>query len=438
MRPLPFKFKRSTIIITSCVAVLTVILVLTMVPLVLMFYTSIKTGGTLFQKVDQILIADFNRGATNSIGGPISTRYASPSWVKFEFLEDTAKGGRFAQIDFLKEQQGEAVFWTRLGQDMRKFSRLEFLVRGVEGNEYFQLGFADVRGRKTLLPISDYARDGVKDVWQKVVIPVKDFDFSLINPEFREKTAEDFLIAFNEPSSGGIQIDDVRLYFKSFTIDNYVDVLISGPFGRYFFNSSFIAIIVVGGNIIFSSMVGYAFARRDFPWKNFLFILILGSLMIPPQVFMVPVFILMKNLNWLNTYWALTLPTLVTPFNVFLMRQYISKLPSALEDAARIDGASDFQIFFKVIMPLCTPAIAVVGINTFMGTWNTFLYPFILTNTPQMRTLPVGLALYKSLQGVDWVHLMAGSGITAIPVIIVFLMFQRYIIAGLTAGSTKG
>jgi len=430
--------KRRTIITTSCIAILTVILVMTMVPLFLMFYTSIKTGGTLFEDVDEILIADFDRGKTNSIGGPISVRATAPSSADYKFYKDPVRGGRFMQINFNKADEGDVEWWTRLGQDLRKFSRLEFLIRGIPGNERFSIGFADVRGKKTKLPISNYCKGGLKGVWQKVTVPISDFDLSLINPEFKEKSAEDFFICFDETATSSVQIDDLKVYFKPYTIDNYVDVLISGPFGRYFFNSVFIALIVVGGNLIFSAMVGYAFARKDFPWKNFMFILILGSLMIPPQVFMVPVFILMKNLNWLNTYWALTLPTLVTPFNIFLMRQYISKLPTALEDAARIDGASDFQIFFKVIMPLATPALAVVGINTFMGTWNTFLYPFILTNTPQMRTLPVGLALYKSLQGVDWVHLMAGSGITAIPVIIVFLAFQRYIIAGLTAGSTKG
>ena len=212
----------------------------------------------------------------------------------------------------------------------------------------------------------------------------------------------------------------------------------SWPLRRYFFNSIFITFCVAGVNIIFSSMGGYAFARKEFPWKKTLFMLVIGSLMIPPQVLMVPVFILIKNLGWLNTYWALTLPALLCPFNIFLMRQYISKLPPSLEDAARIDGASDFAIFFKVVMPLARPALAVIGINAFMGSWNTFLYPFLLTNTPQMRTLPVGLALYKSLQGVDWVHLMAASSITALPVIIVFLIFQKNIIAGLTAGSTKG
>ena len=216
-----------------------------------------------------------------------------------------------------------------------------------------------------------------------------------------------------------------------------MDVLVSGFFGRYFLNSVLITVIVVLGNLLFASMVGYAFARKTFPGKEFLFILVLGSIMIPPQVFLVPIFILMKNIHWLNTYWALTVPSLVIPFNVFFMRQYISALPISLEDAARIDGAGDLQIFFRIVLPLSKPALAVVGINTFIGSWNTFLYPFLLTNTPQMRTLPVGLALYKNLQGVDWVHLLAGSSLTALPVILIFLLFQRHIIAGILAPSGR-
>ncbi|MFH1857889.1 MAG: carbohydrate ABC transporter permease, partial [Candidatus Omnitrophota bacterium] len=168
-----------------------------------------------------------------------------------------------------------------------------------------------------------------------------------------------------------------------------------------------------------------------------LFFLVLGSIMIPPQVLMVPIFILMKNIRWLNTYWALTVPSLVIPFNVFFMRQYISALPRSLEDTARIDGAGDFQIFFRIVLPLSKPALAVVGINTFIGNWNTFLYPFLLTNTAEMRTLPVGLALYKNLQGVDWVHLLAGANLTALPAILLFLLFQRYIITGIRAGTEK-
>jgi multiple sugar transport system permease protein len=430
--------QRKSVILLASVAILTIMLVLTIVPLGLMFYTSIKTGGTLFESVKDIMVADFNIGTTNSIGGVISTRQTLQAGITFEYLSDYIEGGRFIQINADTSKGGDAVFWMRVGQDIRKFKEIEFYCRGLYGGETFKVGVEDVRGRFVEVPVDRYIPGGLKTSWQKIVIPLSDLDLSRIGLEFREKVAENFYIRFDEPHTESIQIDNIRFRFKVFTFDNYTDVLISGPFGRYFFNSIFITFCVVAGIILFSSMVGYAFARKEFPWKKTLFMLVIGSLMIPTQVIMVPVFILIKNLGWLNTYWALTLPALLCPFNIFLMRQYISKLPPSLEDAARIDGASDFAIFFKVVMPLARPALAVISINAFMGSWNTFLYPFLLTNTPQMRTLPVGLALYKSLQGVDWVHLMAASSITALPVIIVFLIFQKNIIAGLTAGSTKG
>lgn len=430
--------QRNSLILIISVIVLTIMLVLTMAPLTLMFYTSIKTGGTLFDSPKEILVADFDIGAVNSIGGSISTRQAQFAAITLEYLTPQIKDGRFLQINCDTTKGPEAIFWTRIGQDMRKFKEIEFYCRGVSGGEAFMVGLEDVKARFAEVPIENYVKGGLKTSWQRVVIPLADFKLKDIGREFREKTAENFYIKFNKPAVAAIQIDNIRFKFKAFTLDNYADVLISGPFGRYFFNSIFITFCIVVGNLLFSSMVGYAFARKEFPFKKALFMLVLGSIMIPPQVMMVPVFILIKNLGWLNTYWALTLPALLCPFNIFLMRQYISKLPPSLEDAARIDGASDLGIFFKVVMPLARPALAVIGINAFMGSWNTFLYPFLLTNTPQMRTLPVGLALYKSLQGVDWVHLMAGSSVTALPVIIVFLIFQKHIIAGLTAGSTKG
>jgi multiple sugar transport system permease protein len=430
--------QRNSSILIASIAILTVMLILTLIPLMLMFYTSAKTGGTLFESTKDIAVANFDIGTTNSIGGPIATRQTENALITFEYLPGPTEGGRFVEVKSDTSKGGEAIFWTRLGQDMRKFKTIEFDARGLSGNEKFLVGLEDVRGRYIEVPIEKYTDGGLSTSWQRIVIPLTDFKLKNINPELREKNAENFYIKFNKPGVDVIQIDNVKFNFKSFTLDNYTDVLISGPFGRYFFNSILITFFVVFGNIIFSSMVGYAFARKEFPFKKALFMMVIGSLMVPTQVLMVPVFILIKNLGWLNTYWALTLPALLCPFNIFLMRQYISKLPASLEDAARIDGASDLQIFFKVVMPLARPALAVIGINAFMGSWNTFIYPFILTNTPEMRTLPVGLALYKSLQGVDWVHLMAGSSITALPVIIVFLMFQRNIIAGLTAGSTKG
>ena len=430
--------QRNSSVLIASIIVLTVMLILTMIPLGLMFYTSIKTTGTLFESVKDIVVADFTIGASNSIGGPISTRQQGAGVINFEYLPGPTEGGRFLQISSDTSKGGDAIFWTRIGQDMRKFKTLEFYARGLAGGEKFLVGIEDVKGRFVELPVEKYIPGGLKTSWQKITIPLSDFNLKIINPELRDKNAENFYIKFDKPQISRIELDNIKFNFKTLTLDNYVDVLISGPFGRYFFNSIFITFCVVFGNIIFSSMVGYAFARKEFPFKKTLFMLVIGSLMVPTQVIMVPVFILIKNIGWLNTYWALTLPALLCPFNIFLMRQYISKLPVSLEEAARIDGSSDFGIFFRVVLPLARPALAVIGINAFMGSWNTFLYPFILTNTPEMRTLPVGLALYKSLQGVDWVHLMAGSSITALPVIIVFLIFQKNIIAGLTAGSTKG
>jgi multiple sugar transport system permease protein len=161
-------------------------------------------------------------------------------------------------------------------------------------------------------------------------------------------------------------------------------------------------------------------------------------LMVPRQITMVPLYLLISRLHMIDTYFALTLPFLVDAFNVFLISQYITSLPTELEDAARVDGASDMGIFFRIVLPLSRPALAVVGINTFLVSWNSFLYPLILTNTEGMRTLPVGLALYSQGEhSVDWGHLTAGSTVCALPIIIVFLLFQRHIIEGITAGSSR-
>ena len=429
---------RERVLTAVAIVVLTIMLGLTLTPLLLMFYTSFKPAGTLTRRVSEMLVADFELGALNSIGGPMGVEATGTSTASMAFVPPAPapRQDRVLAVTFAKGD-GDARWWTRVAQDMRKFERLEFSVRGEVGGESCTVDLVDPRGRRTSLPIQPYLRGGVRPTWTRVQIPIEQFTLGVLTPGRAERTAEDIALSFDS-GAGTVYLNDVRLVFRRWTLDNYYDVVVSGPFGRYFLNSLVIALGITGANLFLSSMVGYAFARREFPGKRTMFLMILGSIMIPPQVLMVPIFILMKHLHWLNTYWALIIPSLTMPFNIFLMRQYVSKLPLAIEDAARIDGASDWQIFFRVILPLSKPALAVIGINTFMGSWNTFLYPFLLTNTAEMRTLPVGLALYKSLQGVDWVHLMAGSSITAIPVIILFLCFQRYIIAGLTSGSTVG
>lgn len=224
---------------------------------------------------------------------------------------------------------------------------------------------------------------------------------------------------------------------KQFSFKNYIDVWNSGLFGRYFLNSLLISAAVTIGNIVFCSMSGYFFARLKFPFKKVLFITVLLTLIIPAQIVMVPLYMLMHKFNWLNTYWALIIPWLVNPFGIFLMKQYFDKIPVAVEESARMDGASRMTILFRIVMPMAKPALAVLGIYIFVNNWNQFLFPFLFTDSDTMRTLPVGLAFFSGYQDIDTAHLMAGAGISSIPMILIFFLFQKQIISGLTSGALK-
>ena len=218
----------------------------------------------------------------------------------------------------------------------------------------------------------------------------------------------------------------------------YGEVWQSGPFDRYFVNSFVVAAIVLVGNLVFCTMAGYAFARYRIRGGKFVFLLVLSTIMLPKQVILVPLYILMQRMGLIDTYWALTLPFLVDPFNIFLIRQYVSTIPTDCEEAARMDGAGEFTILFRVVFPMLKPVLAVVAIHTCLTNWNSFLFPFILTHSASMRTLPVGLAmLSQGAHSVDWGHLMAGAVVSALPVVAAFLVFQRRIIGGLTAGMSK-
>ncbi|SRR5579883_2813000 len=230
----------------------------------------------------------------------------------------------------------------------------------------------------------------------------------------------------------------MELLRGTFTLSNYTDALKSDQFGIYFFNSVLVSTIVAIGSALFSTTVGYAFARREFRLKGLMFASVLGVLMVPPHVVMIPLYREVVTFGWINTYMALTLPFIVTPFGIFLMRQYIEGLPKELEEAARIDGAKTIGILREVIFPLTTPMLVVLFIYQFLTTWNAFLFPFLFVNKAGMRTLPVGLTFYQGKQSIDWGHLMAGAGMSAIPVLILFAAFQRKIIAGFTAGALKG
>ena len=229
----------------------------------------------------------------------------------------------------------------------------------------------------------------------------------------------------------------IEVLNSDFSISNYKDVFISDDFISYFINSVVVAISVTLCNVLFCSMTGYVLARRNFIGKKIVMASVLGLLIIPSHIVMIPLYHIMVSLNWINTYWALILPWLVTPFGIFMLKQYIESLPIQIEDAARIDGAGDWYIFFKIVLPLCRPILTVLVIYMFINNWNSFLFPFVFTNSAEYRTLPVGLTFYLGKQSIGWGHLMAGASISALPILFIFLLFQKKVIRGLTAGALK-
>ncbi|NMB20048.1 MAG: carbohydrate ABC transporter permease [Firmicutes bacterium] len=207
---------------------------------------------------------------------------------------------------------------------------------------------------------------------------------------------------------------------------------------RWTTNSLLISLAVTGVQVFTCAMAGYAFAKKQFPGGNFIFYLYIASMMIPGQVTLVPLFLIMSRLNFLDSYWGLILPGIAGPFGVFLMKQFLATLPTELIEAAIIDGCGEWQTFVRVILPLAKPGLAVLGIFTFMGQWNEFLWPLIVTNSSSMRTLPVGLALLQEELPMQYGLLMAGATFAAIPMIVIFLMFQKYFLKGITVGALKG
>lgn len=222
------------------------------------------------------------------------------------------------------------------------------------------------------------------------------------------------------------------------TLDNYGRLFQAGPIWRWMWNSALVASVVTFFTLLFDSMAGYAFAKKRFPGRNQIFWIVISMMIIPGQVTLVPIFIIMSRMGLLNTLYAVILPAFADVFGVFLMRQYILTIPTELEDAARIDGAGPFKIYLRIIVPLAAPALAVLAIFTFMGNWNSFLWPLIVLNDPAKLTLPVGLATLQQENTVDYGLQMAGAALAAVPMMILFFSLQRYFIKGLTIGGVKG
>jgi multiple sugar transport system permease protein len=222
------------------------------------------------------------------------------------------------------------------------------------------------------------------------------------------------------------------------SFDNFRQLFDRLDFPRFFANSVLVAVAVTAGNLVFCSMVGYALAKLDFAGKRLLFGLVLGMLMVPGVVTFVPLFVLVANLGLVNTYPGLILPFLVTPLGVFLMRQFMMGLPDELIEAARIDGAGEWRIFLRVIMPLCGPPLATLGILTFLHSWNNFLWPLVVAQSEDKYTLPVALALYSVGQNATrYGLLLAGSVVVILPVIALFVALQRYFVQGIATTGIK-
>jgi ABC-type glycerol-3-phosphate transport system permease component len=224
-----------------------------------------------------------------------------------------------------------------------------------------------------------------------------------------------------------------------FMWSNYYKALTMIPFFTYFKNSAFIAVTTVFGSLLSCSLVGYSFARIKWPGRDFFFVVLLSTLMIPFPVTMIPLFIVFQNLRWLNTFMPLIIPAFFgSAFLIFLLRQFFMTIPMDLSDAARIDGCSEFGIYFRIILPLSKPALAVVAIFEFLYAWNDFLGPLIYLNKQTKYTLAIGLQQFRGAHAVEWPLLMAATTVVILPVIVLFFFTQRYFIEGVTLTGMKG
>ncbi|MCV4234345.1 carbohydrate ABC transporter permease [Virgibacillus sp. LDC1] len=224
-----------------------------------------------------------------------------------------------------------------------------------------------------------------------------------------------------------------------FIWSNYKDSLTALPFGRAYFNSFYINIIVVVSQLITCSMAAYAFAKITFPFREPLFILFLATMMVPGQVTIIPLYLIMKNIGWLDTHLAIIVPSaLLNAFGVFLLRQFFRGIPKEMEEAAIVDGANRWTIYARIMIPLIKPALSALGIFTFLGMWNNFFNPLIFLSSTDKFTVPMMLNLYRGMYATDWTLMMAGASIALIPVLIVYIIGQKYIIEGVTLSGIKG
>jgi multiple sugar transport system permease protein len=247
-----------------------------------------------------------------------------------------------------------------------------------------------------------------------------------------------WMLATSLKEPGNIFIYPPQWIPKPVRWQNYVETVTVMPFMRFYLNSTIQASAVTILQLLTSSLAAFAFSRLRFRGRDALFLLYLATMMIPFPVTMIPNFIIIRYLHWIDTFRALILPPAFSAFSTFLMRQYFLSIPFELDDAARVDGASSFRIWWQVIMPLSGPALATLAIFTFLGQWNNFLWPLIATTSQEMWTLPVGLASFQGQYSIQWHLLMAGSVIAVMPILIIYLVGQKWFVRGITLTGMGG
>lgn len=229
---------------------------------------------------------------------------------------------------------------------------------------------------------------------------------------------------------------------REFNVDNYTMLFTLVPFGRYFANTLIVTLFTVVGQIVITSLAAYGFARLHFMGRDLLFVIFLATMMVPYQVTLIPLFLLVFGLGWVNTYQGLIIPGISSVFAIFLLRQSFLGVPKDYQEAARIDGASEFRIYWRIFMPLNGPALATLAVFAFMGTWTDLLWPLLIARTPEMRTLELGLAYFNSstsaFRQTNWPLMMAASVVVMLPVLIIYIFAQRYFIRGISLSGVKG
>ncbi len=406
--------------------ILLVLLFFSLIPLFLTFLTSVIPDGDLFHITQGKTFLDFEKGLM------FQKAKMKVTGTKDYKQSDISNGnGKSLYFNPKSSERDIELVVFMLGKDINLINYIEFDI-DINPGAKLRIGVKDMNDNTQY---SEKAVSFEKEGWHKFRFNIDTSEFDKVDP----KNTSQIILKFEFPEDvpNSFYIDEVFAKYHFPTFINFKTVWEENDFARYIFNSSLVSITVVLGNLIFCSMVAYAFARKQFRGKEVLFSIILSTMMIPPQVIVIPIFILMKNIGWIDTYQALIVPSLVTPFGIFFMRQYIEQLPLELDKAAFVDGATDWQIFTKIILPLSKPAMAVLGINSFIGVWNDLFMPLILVSKHEMWTVQVGLANFSQLNQVQWPSMMAASTIAGLPIIIVFLIFQKQIISGVVDGAVK-